>query len=73
MELETVTSLHPDCHSIKVFSDNRSNPATAKRLEMPGQEEVDFHPITKPLAIDLKSDEEYETEMQRRRGRGPME
>lgn len=30
---------------------------------MPGQEEVDFHPITKPLVIELKSDEEYEAEM----------
>ena len=41
-----------------------------KRLE---QEGIDFLPVTKPLEIDLESDEEYETEMQQRRGRDPEE
>ena len=41
-----------------------------KRLE---QEGIDFQPLTKPLEIDLESDEEFETEVQRRRGRDPEE
>lgn len=41
-----------------------------KRLE---QEGIDFLPLTKPLEIDLESDDEFETEMQRRRGRDPEE
>ncbi|KAL9074479.1 MAG: hypothetical protein Q9161_002267 [Pseudevernia consocians] len=61
------------CHRIKVFSVNRSKPATAKRLKRLEQEGIDFHPVTKPLEIDLESDEEYETEMQRRGGRDPEE
>ena len=40
------------------------------RLE---EEGIDFLPLTKPLPIDLESDEEYETEMQRRGGREPEE
>lgn len=61
------------CHRIKVFSVNRSKPATAKRMKRLEQEGIDFLPVTKPLEIDLESDEEYETEMQRRRGRDPEE
>ena len=34
---------------------------------------LDFHPVTKPLALELESDEEYEMEMQRRGGRDPDE
>lgn len=34
---------------------------------------IDLLPITRPLDIDLESDDEYETEMQRRRGRDPDE
>ena len=41
-----------------------------KKLE---QEGIDFEPLTKPLEIDLESDDEFETEMQRRRGRDPEE
>lgn len=41
-----------------------------ERLEKEG---IDFLPITKPLAIDLESDEEYGTEMQRRGGKDPDE
>ena len=61
------------CHRIKVFSVNRSKAATAQRLKRLEQEGIDFHPLTKPLEIDLESDEEYETEMQRRGGRDPEE
>ena len=61
------------CHRNKVFSVNRSNPATAKRLKRLEQEGVDFHSIAKPLEIDLESDEEYETKMQKRGGRDPQE
>ena len=61
------------CHRIKVFSVNRSKPATAKRLERLQQERIDFLPITKPLEIDLESDEDFETEVQRRGGREPEE
>lgn len=34
---------------------------------------IDFLPITKPLELDMESDEEYETQMQRRGGRDPEE
>ena len=61
------------CHRIKVFSVNRSKPATAKRMKKLEQEGIDFQPLTKPLEIDLESDDEFETEMQRRRGRDPEE
>ena len=61
------------CHRIKVFSVNGSRPATAKRLKRLEQEGIDFLPVTKPLEIDLESDEEYETEMPRRGGRDPEE
>ena len=61
------------CHRIKVFSVNRSHPATAKRLELLEKKGVDLLPLTKPLEIDLEEDEEYETEMQRRGGRDPEE
>ena len=61
------------CHRVKVFSVNRSKPATAKRMKRLEQEGIDFQPLTKPLEIDLESDEEFETEVQRRRGRDPEE
>lgn len=59
------------CHRIKVFSVNKSKPATAKRIELLQRKGVPLEPITKPLSIDLEEDEEWETEMQRRRGRDP--
>jgi len=61
------------CHRIKVFSVNRSHPATAKRLQALDENGIDFLPLTKPLPIDLEGDDEYETEMQRRGGRDPEE
>ncbi len=61
------------CHRVKVFSVNRSHPATAKRLRLLEKKGVDLLPLTKPLEIDLESDEEYETQMQRRGGRDPEE
>nr|ANM86661.1 putative oxidoreductase [Cladonia uncialis subsp. uncialis]AUW30900.1 putative molybdopterin binding oxidoreductase [Cladonia uncialis subsp. uncialis] len=61
------------CHRVKVFSVNRSHPATAKRLQLLDKKGVDLLPLTKPLEIDLEEDEEYETEMQRRGGRDPEE
>lgn len=61
------------CHRIKVFSVNKSHPATAKRMAQLEQKGIDFLPITKPLPVDLEEDDEYETEMQRRHGRDPEE
>lgn len=61
------------CHRVKVFSVNRSRPATAKRLRLLDKKGVSLLPLTKPLEIDLEEDEEYETEMQRRGGRDPEE
>lgn len=61
------------CHRIKVFSVNKSRPATAKRMQQIEDAGIDFLPITKPLELDMESDEEYETQMQRRGGRDPEE
>ncbi|KAL6720376.1 hypothetical protein ACLMJK_002297 [Lecanora helva] len=60
-------------HRIKIFSVNKSKPATAKRMQRLEKEGIDFLPLTKPLPVDLESDDEYESEMQRRRGRDPEE
>lgn len=61
------------CHRIKIFSVNKAHPATAKRMKKLDEAGIDFLPITKPLPLDLESDDEYETQMQRRGGRDPAE
>ena len=61
------------CHRIKVFSVNRSRPATAARLKIMEEKKIDFLPLTKPLPFDMESDAEYEAEMEKRAGRDPEE
>lgn len=56
-----------------MFSVNRLRPATAQRLKLLESNGVPFNPLTKPLEIDLEEDDEYETKMQRRKGRDPEE
>ncbi|MCJ1479101.1 hypothetical protein MMC13_007785 [Lambiella insularis] len=61
------------CHRVKIYSVNKSKPATAKRLKQLQEREMDLLPITKPLPFDLEGDDEYELEVQRRAGRDPLE
>ncbi|KAF1999233.1 sulfite oxidase mitochondrial precursor [Amniculicola lignicola CBS 123094] len=61
------------CHRIKVYSINRSRPATAKRLKVLDNLGVSIVPITHPVPMDLETDEEYIEEMKARQGRDPLE
>jgi len=61
------------CHRIKIYSINRSRPSTAKRLKMLEEKGLSILPITRPLEIDLESNEEYLEEMTKRQGRDPEE
>lgn len=61
------------CHRIKVYSINRSRPATAARLKMLEEKGLSITPITKPLEFDLESDEEWRANMIARDGRDPEE
>ena len=68
-----MNSVTSSCHKVKVYSVNRSKPKTAKRLKQLEEKGLDLLPITKPLPLDLESDEEYDTEMKKRKGREPEE
>ena len=61
------------CHRVKVFSVNKSRPATAARLKLLEEQNIDFLPLTKPLPIDLEDDETYDKEVLARGGRDPEE
>lgn len=61
------------CHRIKVYSINKARPATARRLKTLEEKGIDLLPITRPLEIDLESDEDYEREMAARGPRDPVE
>ena len=61
------------CHRIKVYSINKSRPATAQRLAQYEKEGVPFLPITKPSEWDLESEEHYEKTMEAMGGRDPDE
>lgn len=61
------------CHRIKVYSINRSRPATAARLKRLEEKGLSITPITKPLEFDLESDEEWRANMIARDGRDPEE
>ncbi|EJT70193.1 nitrate reductase 1 [Gaeumannomyces tritici R3-111a-1] len=60
-------------HRIKVYSINRSKPATAKRLKQLEAAGVPVVPITKPVPFDLETDEEYEKSMEEQGWRDPVE
>lgn len=61
------------CHRIKIYSINKSRPATAARLKLLEEKGLDIVPITKPLEFDLETDEEYEAAMKAQKGREPQE
>ncbi|KAH7119753.1 Oxidoreductase, molybdopterin-binding domain-containing protein [Dendryphion nanum] len=61
------------CHRVKIYSINKTKPETAKRLKLLEQKGLSMFPITRPLPLDLESDEEYQEEMNKRGGRDPVE
>ncbi|KAH7054419.1 Oxidoreductase, molybdopterin-binding domain-containing protein [Macrophomina phaseolina] len=61
------------CHRIKIYSVNKTRPATAKRLKLLEEKGIPFTPITKPLEFDLESDEDYLANMKAQGGREPKE
>lgn len=48
------------CHRINIYSMNRSRPITAKHLQMLEEKGLPIVPVTRPLEVDLESDEDYE-------------
>jgi sulfite oxidase len=58
---------------IKIYSINKSRPATAKRLKALEERGVSILPITRPLPFDLETDEEWLEIMKKRQGRDPIE
>lgn len=60
-------------HRIKIYSINRSHPATAKRLKLLEEKHTPIVPITHPMEFDLETKEEYEEQMRLRGGRDPLE
>ncbi|KAK3050179.1 hypothetical protein LTR09_008568 [Extremus antarcticus] len=61
------------CHRIKVYSVNRNRPETAERLNYLEDKGMSLLPITRPLEMDLESDEAYDAEMEAQGGRDPTE
>lgn len=46
------------CHRIKIYSVNRSRPATAQRLKEIEDRGEEFEPLSKPLEWSLEGEEE---------------
>ena len=46
---------------------------TKRRLKMMEVEGIPFDPVTKPLELELESEEEYRREVEKRGGRDPVE
>ncbi|OMP84813.1 Sulfite oxidase, mitochondrial [Diplodia seriata] len=61
------------CHRIKIYSINKTRPATAKRLKVLEEKGIPIEPITRPLEFNLESDEEYAENMKAQGGRDPKE
>lgn len=61
------------CHRIKIYSVNRTKPATAARLKVMEEKGIPLTPITRPLQIDLETEEDYEEVMKAMNGRDPLE
>ena len=61
------------CHRVKVYSVNRSKPDTDARLKVMEEKGIPLNPITRPLEIDLETEEQYEEVMKARDGRDPRE
>ena len=72
--IESWNRLADVCDSrVKLYSVNKSKPATAKRLQQLEDHGASIHPITRPLPFDLQTDEEYLEEMKKQGGRDPVE
>lgn len=61
------------CHRISIYSINKSKPLTARRLKEIEQHGQTLIPITRPLTIDLETEEHYEEEMKKYGNREPEE
>ena len=61
------------CHRIKLYSVNKSKPATARRLKQFEDKGLPFLQLTRPVPFDLETEEEYLREMTKRDGRDPTE
>ena len=60
------------CHRIKVFSVNRTKPATARRLREIEARGETFEPLTRPLEWELEGREDYLKAM-RKHPREPLD
>jgi len=49
------------CHRIKLYSVNKTRPATAKRLQELHERGETFEPLTRPLEFSLEDEGEYLT------------
>ncbi|KAF4307339.1 hypothetical protein GTA08_BOTSDO05378 [Botryosphaeria dothidea] len=61
------------CHRIKIYSVNKTRPATAKRLKLLEEKGIPFTPLTRPLELDLESEEDYSANIKAQGGRDPKE
>lgn len=61
------------CHRVKIYSMNRSKPLTAQRLKVLEEKGMSMFPLTRPLEIDLETDEHYDKAMEAQGGRDPKE
>jgi hypothetical protein len=61
------------CHRIKLFSVNKTRPATAKKLKQYEEAGIPFLPITNPGEMDNEDEDEYDKEMAARGPRDPVE
>lgn len=58
---------------MKIYSVNKTKPATAARLKFLQEKGLSLTPITQPLEFDIESDEHYEAVMKAMGGREPQE
>ncbi|CAI6331907.1 unnamed protein product [Periconia digitata] len=61
------------CHRVKIYSVNRTKPATARRLKQLEERGQSMVPITQPPEFDLETEEEYLEIMRKKGGRDPEE
>jgi len=61
------------CHRIKVYSVNKTRPATSKRLDALEKRGASLLPITAPLPMEQESDEDYAAVMAKIHYRDPVE
>jgi len=61
------------CHRIKVYSVNKTRPATQRRLAELDRLGAGLEPITRPLPMEQEDDDEYAKAMAKMHGRDPEE